>query len=92
MPIENSRTISLVFQLAPYHLNQRIHPLGFLSHLLGFEGKGSFLSWARSNGLALGVSVGTVEESDWWTLLSVEIELTVKGTQFVDDIIGTIVF
>ena len=89
VPIENSRTLSLVFQLPPLHLHTDVHPLGFASHLLGHEGNGSFLSWTRERGLALGVGAYAIEVCDDWALFSVDVELTSTGVQLVDEITRT---
>ena len=58
-PVRESRKLVVTFALPGIERLYRTKPLTFISHLLGYEGKGSLFSWLRNQGWINTLSAGS---------------------------------
>ena len=68
------------------------HPGSYVSNLIGHEGKGSILAYLIKEGLGTSLSSGNYDSYNCYTEFSINIDLTEKGLQKVNDIIGYILY
>lgn len=61
------------------HAYYKTNPAGYISHLVGHEGKYSLLSYLIAENLALELSAGCSEETRSFSVMEVQIKLTKKG-------------
>ncbi|WP_299496228.1 insulinase family protein [uncultured Shewanella sp.] len=86
-PLKQQRRLGICFSLPAIDSLYHFKPLTFISHLLGFEGKGSLLSYLKSEGLATSLSAGGGAHGYNYKDYNIGIQLTEKGFQQLDDII-----
>jgi insulysin len=89
-PVKESRSLSVLFQLPPVHLERDVMPLSFASFLLGHEGVGSLQAYLRARGWALSVGASSQEETQEWIVFGVSVELTELGLANVDAVIAAL--
>ncbi|MCL1125669.1 insulinase family protein [Shewanella surugensis] len=87
LPLKRQRRLGISFSLPAIDELYKFKPLTFISHLLGFEGKGSLLSYLKSQGLATSLSAGGGAHGYNFKDYNINIQLTEKGCQHIDDII-----
>lgn len=84
----------LTWCLPPGLDQYRCKPHSFVSHILGYEGPGSFCSYLRKNLLALGVTAGaselTYEFNSIFTLFTISIILTDHGIQNLEKVLDAV--
>ncbi|WP_369601552.1 insulinase family protein [Hahella sp. SMD15-11] len=86
-PVQDRRSLTLLFPVPssrPYYRNK---PLYYLTNLIGHEGEGSLLSWLKRQGLAEGLSAGTFMDDGHQSLLSISIKLTREGRARYQEVI-----
>lgn len=84
-PIKDTHSLTLSWQLPPSLAHYISKPGGYISHLLGDEGRGSVLSFLKDEGLATELSAGSggdgFSNSSNSEVFSVEVALTELGMQ-----------
>lgn len=88
-PLKQQRRLGICFSLPAIDTLYQYKPLTFISHLLGYEGQGSLLSYLKSEGLATSLSAGGGAHGYNYKDYNISIQLTPKGYQHLDDIITT---
>ncbi|XP_042422583.1 insulin-degrading enzyme-like 1, peroxisomal isoform X3 [Zingiber officinale] len=86
--IKQGHKLRVVWPIAPSIRNYKEGPCRYLSHLIGHEGEGSVFFVLKQLGWALSLEAG---EGDWsleFSFFSVSIELTDKGHEHIEDIVG----
>ncbi|XP_042422587.1 insulin-degrading enzyme-like 1, peroxisomal isoform X1 [Zingiber officinale] len=86
--IKQGHILRIVWPIAPTIQNYKEGPCRYLSHLIGHEGEGSVFFILKQLGWALSLEAG---EGDWsleFSFFSVSIELTDKGHEHIEDIVG----
>jgi len=68
----------------------RTKPLQYFSHLFGHEGENSLLSYLKEEGLAMALSSGSDHEMSVFSSFTVDITLTKKGLENVNDVIAAV--
>ncbi|GAA6064646.1 hypothetical protein JCM10212_004488 [Sporobolomyces blumeae] len=63
----------------PFPANDLCQPGGFLSHLIGHEGKGSILSVLKDKGWANGMSAGAGNGANGFEFFKIQVDLTSEG-------------
>ena len=66
------------------------HAIPFLNSLIGDEGPGSIIDYLRQNKLATDLSAGLELQTESYSLMVVEITLTVDGVRNVSDVMGVV--
>lgn len=87
-PLKQQRRLGICFSLPAIDALYKVKPLTFISHLLGFEGKGSLLSYLKSEGLATTLSAGGGAHGYNFKDYNINIQLTEKGCHYIDDIVA----
>ncbi len=87
VPVKDRRALSLTFPVPPVEEYLRSKPTQFISHLLGYEGKGSLLSLLKEKGWSDGLSSGLGVNQPNSATMSVSIKLTPEGLERVDDVV-----
>lgn len=82
--LRDTRQLSLSFPLPPYREHWRQKPLYYLSSLLGYEGKGSLLSYLKQAGLARGLSAYPALDLPDSAMLRIQLDLTEQGWRQID--------
>lgn len=77
--VSQTKKITLKFILPAYRDQFDSNPVEILEFLIGHEGKGSLLSLLLRLDLAVGLSASHEHVADYFTFLTVEVELTQKG-------------
>lgn len=67
-------------------------PSRYVSHILGHEGKGSLLSYLIAEGLANSLSAGGSDSYDCYSEFEVMINLTDKGFENIERVIGHVLY
>ncbi|KAG6487994.1 hypothetical protein ZIOFF_056752 [Zingiber officinale] len=86
--IKQGHILRVIWPIAPSIQNYKEGPCRYLSHLIGHEGEGSVFFILKQLGWALSLEAG---EGDWsleFSFFSVSIELTDKGHEHIEDIVG----
>ena len=68
----------------------RTKPLQYFSHLFGHEGENSLLSYLKHEGLAMALSAGNDHEMSVFSTFTVDITLTKKGLENINDVIAAV--
>lgn len=79
--------MAITFALPAIDRFYKHKPLTFISHLLGYEGKGSLLSYLKSQGLANNLSAGGGVNGYNFKDYNISIELTDQGLCQLDTVI-----
>ncbi|WOK97143.1 insulin-degrading enzyme-like 1, peroxisomal isoform X2 [Canna indica] len=86
--IKQGHILRIMWPITPSIQNYKEGPCRYLSHLIGHEGEGSVFFILKQLGWALSLQAG---EGDWsfdFSFFSVVIELTDKGHEHIEDIVG----
>lgn len=87
-PVKDIRSISLLFPCADHRKDYKVHPLAYISHLIGHEGAGSILSLLKRKGWAHSLNAGTSGlGSIGFEFFRVFIEVTEDGLDHFEDIL-----
>ncbi|CAM3908101.1 insulinase family protein [Shewanella aquimarina] len=87
VPLKEQRRVAITFPLPAIDRFYKRKPLTFISHLLGYEGKGSLLSHLKEQGLAINLSAGGGVNGYNFKDYNISIQLTEKGLLQLDDVI-----
>jgi insulysin len=68
----------------------RSRPLSYYSHLFGHEGENSILSYLKQEDLAMALTAGSEHELGCFSTFQIEITLTKKGIEQVNDVIAAV--
>ena len=79
MPVKNTNTLKLVWAIPSQIEVFRERPAGYLSQLLGHEGKNSLLSYLKNENLAEELNSGNEDLFSCCSYIYVDIKLTEKG-------------
>jgi len=90
VPVKDVHELDLAFQLPGVAKLFMKKPDHYFSHLLGHEGPGSVLSLLKSLGYASSLSAGTGVSADDYAFFGINIDMTEKGLDKVDDIIAIV--
>lgn len=77
-PIKDLKKLAIIYAIDSQEYAHRHKSLDLISTVLGFEGKGSILSYLKAENLATGLSVGA-EHSSYSTSVYMEAQLTEQG-------------
>ncbi len=86
-PVRESRKLVVTFALPGIDGFYRTKPLTFLSHLLGYEGKGSLYAWLRNQGWINTLSAGSGVGGSNFKDFAVSFGLTPEGLHHENSII-----
>jgi len=87
IPIKEQKRVALTFSLPAIDPFYKHKPLTFISHLLGYEGNGSLLSYLKDNDLAVNLSAGGGVNGYNFKDYNISIQLTEKGVANLDTVI-----
>lgn len=88
VPLKEQRRVAITFALPAIDPFYRRKPLTFISHLLGYEGKGSLLSYLKEKGWAINLSAGGGVNGYNFKDYNISIQLTERGLSHLDDVIS----
>lgn len=88
-PLSERREIELQFPVPPDLPVYELHPISYLTRMLGQEGEGSLYIHLRDQGWAESLSAGTAGTEDT-TLITVSVRLTEAGYDHIDDVIEAV--
>ena len=86
VPLKETRVLSLSFPLESVQAYYQKKPLGYLSRILGYEGKGSLHSLLKEQGQIDSLATYSSELPNEYSEFVVRMELTPKGLEQVDEI------
>ncbi len=90
-PVKDTNKLFLRWQLPPQCKHCRSGPCGYLSHVVGHEGKGSLYSALQAKGWATGLVAGVIEDGQQtntaFSIFTVSFKLTEKGMGHWEDIV-----
>ncbi|GAA5845286.1 hypothetical protein JCM3766R1_000717 [Sporobolomyces carnicolor] len=84
--VRDSRSLELTFPFPDEQKWYSTKPGGFLSHLIGHEGKGSILSLLKERGWANGMSAGAGNGANGFEFFKIQIDLTQQGLDHYEEI------
>lgn len=84
--LRDTRQLSLSFPVPASRDYWEQKPLYYLSSLIGYEGRGSLLSYLKHNGLAQGLSAYPALDLPDTAMLRIQVDLTEQGWQQVDQV------
>ncbi|QYK02700.1 insulinase family protein [Shewanella psychrotolerans] len=87
VPLKEQRRVAITFSLPAIDHFYKRKPLTFISHLLGYEGKGSLLSYLKNQELASNLSAGGGVNGYNFKDYNISIQLTDKGLAQLDDVV-----
>ncbi|MGS0691834.1 insulinase family protein [Shewanella sp. 30m-9] len=79
LPLKEQKRVAITFALPALEPFYQHKPLTFISHLLGYEGKGSLLSYLKERGLANNLSAGGGVNGYNFKDFNISIQLTDRG-------------
>ncbi|EDW78671.2 uncharacterized protein Dwil_GK13929 [Drosophila willistoni] len=89
-PVEDVCKLELTWVLPPMKFQYRTKPDGFISHLIGYEGKGSLCAYLRRRLWCMSVTAGiggsSFESNSIYSLFNICIYLTDDGFEHIDDV------
>lgn len=91
-PLKPIRHLQLSFDVSHYHENYKTKSDGLVSHLLGYEGPGSLLSFLQQCGWATQILVGAGLEGRHFREFNISLQLTEQGQQQLPNILTAIDF
>lgn len=86
-PMKDQKRVAITFSLPQIYSYYKHKPLNFISHLLGYEGHGSLLSYLKNNGYAINLSAGDGVSGYNFKDYNISIQLTDKGIIELDTVI-----
>ncbi|WP_299788346.1 insulinase family protein [uncultured Shewanella sp.] len=87
VPLKEQKRVAITFSLPAIDPYYKHKPLTFISHLLGYEGNGSLLSYLKDQGLAVNLSAGGGVNGYNFKDYNISIQLTEKGVTNLDTVI-----
>ncbi|MDR8523351.1 insulinase family protein [Shewanella fidelis] len=88
IPLKEQKRVAITFALPELERFYKHKPLTFISHLLGYEGKGSLLSYLKESGLANNLSAGGGVNGYNFKDYNISIQLTDRGLANLDEVIS----
>ncbi|MEZ9596942.1 insulinase family protein [Shewanella sp. 10N.261.52.F9] len=88
IPLKEQKRVAITFALPELERFYKHKPLTFISHLLGYEGKGSLLSYLKESGLANNLSAGGGVNGYNFKDYNISIQLTDRGLARLDEVIS----
>lgn len=88
IPLKEQKRVAITFSLPGIDAFYKHKPLTFISHLLGYEGNGSLLSYLKEQGLAVNLSAGGGVNGYNFKDYNISIQLTEKGLTHLDTVIS----
>ena len=85
--VKNARTVHLVFPMPSMDQYYRKKPDSYIAYLLGHEGEDSLFYELKKQGLAERLAVGSGLSNRFGSTFNVDIALTEKGYQHVNDVV-----
>lgn len=89
-PVKDLHTISISWPLPSLYWEFIAKPYKILSHLIGYEGRGSILSHLKAQKWANGLSAGLFRDNEDWSLFTVKVDATDAGIEHVDDVVAVV--
>ncbi|MFK0573011.1 insulinase family protein [Endozoicomonas sp.] len=86
VPLKDVRILSLNFPVPSVQPFYHIKPLGYLSRIIGYEGKGSLHSLLKDRGLIDSLAAYNSDLPNEYSEFTVRMELTAEGLTQVDEI------
>ena len=80
-PVKDLRSLDMIFPIRGTRSMYRSKPDDLIGFLLAYEGQGSLLSYLKTQGLATTLSGGAYKATKDYSLFSVTVGLTPKGTK-----------
>ncbi|XP_072943184.1 insulin-degrading enzyme isoform X2 [Epargyreus clarus] len=87
LPVKDLRSLSIDFPIPDTRKHYKSGPGHYLSHLLGHEGPGSLLSALKAKGWCNSLVGGTRIGARGFGFFGVQVDLTEKGTEHIDEIV-----
>ncbi|AQS36951.1 secreted/periplasmic Zn-dependent peptidase, insulinase [Shewanella psychrophila] len=87
IPLKEQKRVAITFSLPAIDPFYKHKPLTFISHLLGYEGNGSLLSYLKEQGFAVNLSAGGGVNGYNFKDYNISIQLTEKGLTHLDTVI-----
>ncbi|ABZ77218.1 peptidase M16 domain protein [Shewanella halifaxensis HAW-EB4] len=87
LPLKEQKRVAITFALPAIEPFYQHKPLTFISHLLGYEGKGSLLSYLKELGLANNLSAGGGVNGYNFKDFNISIQLTDRGLADLNTVI-----
>lgn len=87
IPLKEQKRVAITFNLPAIDPFYKHKPLTFISHLLGYEGNDSLLSYLKEQGLAVNLSAGGGVNGYNFKDYNISIQLTEKGLTQLDSVI-----
>ncbi|NLD39445.1 MAG: hypothetical protein GX654_21535 [Desulfatiglans sp.] len=87
IPVKDIRELTLTFSTPSFIEYYRTKPEMLVGFCMGHEGKGSLLSFLKSQGLATGLSAGGGNTTTDYGKFVINIKLTQKGVEHYQDVI-----
>ncbi|GAA6021682.1 hypothetical protein JCM11491_001357 [Sporobolomyces phaffii] len=84
--VRDTRSLEFTFPFPDESKWYSTKPGGFLSHLIGHEGKGSILSMLKEKGWANGMSAGAGNGANGFEFFKISIDLTKEGLDHYEEI------
>ncbi|MCG9731223.1 insulinase family protein [Shewanella sp. Isolate13] len=88
VPLKEQKRVAITFALPALESYYAHKPLTFISHLLGYEGKGSLLSYLKELGLANNLSAGGGVNGYNFKDYNISIQLTDRGLSELDTVVA----
>lgn len=88
-PVKELQRLTMSFDFTDLSHLYRSKPLGFLAHLLGYEGSGSLIAYLRHKGLIQTMSAGGGICGKGFREFTLSFQLTPQGFEEIDSIIET---
>lgn len=86
VPIKDTRTLSMSFQIPDMDEHFRSGPEHYISHLVGHEGRGSILSELKKRGWCNNLVGGASSSAKGFGFFEITVDLTEEGFDHIDDI------
>lgn len=80
-PVKEVRSLSMQFPIGPTRPDFAAKPAELVGALLGYEGKGSLLTYLKDEGLATGLSAGADDSTAEYGSFYISVTLTPKGLE-----------
>jgi insulysin len=87
LPVKDIRELTLMFSMPGFIEHYKTKPETLVGFCMGHEGKGSILSYLKSQGLATGMSAGGGNTTADYGSFMINIKLTQKGVEQYQDVI-----
>lgn len=89
-PVADSDIVTIYWQLPSMEKKYRNAVADFITRYIGQEDEGSILNYLKRNDLATSLSAGTEFDTDSYTLIFVQVELTDSGLNQISRVIHAV--